>query len=1004
MRHQKIQKTSRQPFFLLLTLLTLLLSSCNGLVSTPPPDTTVPDSTTGTGEQATIEALQTTLTAVAAQTAEQNAPTSTPATADTDTPTPGPMDETLVPTALDTTPAVAPATMTPLPVVNNPPASQTVRIGRATWETGWFQAELYKQLLQELGYTVDGPRTYDNQEFYLSAAGGIVDLWPNGWYPLHTNTIEDEKIQGTVSFVGMEVKSGALQGYLIDQQTADELAITSLEDFTRQEVIEAFDRDGNGKADLIGCNFGWGCEQVIEHHLDAYDLRETVEHVQGEYDQLMTETLERYEAGEPVFYYTWTPNWTVGKLVPGEDVVWLEVPFASLPADQQEKEDQVEVAGITGCVDDPCLIGFPPNDIRVAANTNFLNAHPGVNRLLELVEIPPMDIAEQNSRMFDGEDSEADIAQHAQEWITQNRNLVDQWLADAEQVAASTTPITTTASSQISTTAVALTIPTPPPPPAPASDALVLRMLYSSDKQPWVEHVTRLFNAQEIASTSGRPIYIDAIPMGSVESMDKIISGQEQADIWSPASSMLFPLANQRWGETHAGNKLVQNASPMLLSPVVIAMWQPMAEAMGWPQQQLGWSDIAEFASSGKTWEDYGHAEWGAFKFGHTHPEHSSSGLITIMAMAHAAAGKTRGLSEADVQQPDVSQLIADVESSVIHYGESTGFFGRQMIAGGPSYLSAAVLHENLVIESYDKEQYPERGMPIVAIYPREGTFWANHPFAILPAALQDEERRAAAQSYQDFLLAQPQQELALNFGFRPIDQRIAIGGIIHPSRGVNPNQPTQLIEVPPAEVMQAVRNTWSANKKRVEVLVLLDTSGSMNMVDPPENLVRITEAREGLKAFINQLADDDRMGLITFNFNAAVVSPLGEIGPKREEVKQRIDSLFADGGTRLIDTLQEAYEELSQEPPGEYIRAIVVLSDGADTTSMNTQDELLRLIGTEQEGYSIKIYTIAYGMEGAEEINHDLLQAIAEASGGEYYESDPATIEEVYLAISRFF
>lgn len=991
------QRPKTQWFVSLLVLVAVLLASCSEF-GTPPADTPV-----STNEWETIAALETTLTAVAAQ------PTETPVQArDTplaqQSPTSAltPAAGTPLPTDTASNVSLSPTVIT-VPASNAPPVRQTVSLGRATWTTGWFQAEIYKQLIEELGYTVDGPKTFDNQAFYLSAASGLVDMWPNGWYPLHTTEIEDEKLQGNVEFIGNEVKAGALQGYLIDKQTADDLDITSLEDFTRDEVVAAFDRDGNGKADVIGCDFGWGCEKVIEHHLDAYDLRDTVEHVQGEYDRLMADTVERYSNGESIFFYTWTPNWTVGKLVPGDDVVWLEVPFPSLPEDQKDNEERVTVNGIEGCVADPCMIGFPPNDIRVAANTRFLAQHPDIARLVEQVEISPMDISAQNSLMFDGQDSEEDIQRHAAQWISQNRNLVDQWLAEANQVKATTTPVSVS-SNTLTTTAVVLPIPTPPPPVDVASDALVLRLLYSSDQQPWIEHVTALFNAQQVSSSSGAPIYVDATPMGSVESMNKILDGEEQPDIWSPSSSIIFPLANTRWGETHAGEKLVQNALPLHLSPVVIAMWKPMAEAMGWPQQQLGWSDIAEFSRSGKTWADYGHPEWGAFKFGHTHPEHSSSGLISALATVYAATGKTRGLTSADVQTPEVSQFLADVEQSIIHYGESTGFFGRQMIMGGPPYLSAAVLYENLVIESYDTAKYPTRSLPIVAIYPKEGTFWTDHPFAMLPWTRDDDERRQAAQAYQDFLLDEEQQELALRFGFRPIDQRVSLAGYISPERGVDPNQPTALIEVPDASVIEAVRTAWSQNKKRVEVIVLLDTSGSMNVQDPPDNLVRMVEAKKGLQAFVDQLADEDRMGLITFNFNAAEVIPLGEVGPRRNEVKQRIENLFADGGTRLIDTLKEAYEELQQEPPGEYIRAIVVLSDGADTTSVSSQSELLQRVTADREGYGIKIYTIAYGVEGSIEINHDLLQAIADASGGAYYESDPSTIEEIYLAISRFF
>jgi glycine betaine/proline transport system substrate-binding protein len=62
----------------------------------------------------------------------------------------------------------------------------------------------------------------------------------------------------------------------------------------------------------------------------------------------MDETIERYHRGEPVLFYTWTPNWTVGKLVPGKDVVWLQVPFASLPFEQQDLEERTFVEDVPG--------------------------------------------------------------------------------------------------------------------------------------------------------------------------------------------------------------------------------------------------------------------------------------------------------------------------------------------------------------------------------------------------------------------------------------------------------------------------------------------------------------------------------------------------------------------------------------------------------------------------------------------------------------------------------
>jgi glycine betaine/proline transport system substrate-binding protein len=309
-----------------------------------------------------------------------------------------------------------------------PGEGKTVSMGQANWDTGWFQVEIFTVLLEQLGYEVEDPKSLDNPAFYLSCARGEVDMWPNGWFPLHNTYMENEDVQGKVELVGYEVRNGALQGYLIDKATADQHGVASLEDFKDPEVAALFDGNGNGKADLIGCDPGWGCEAVIDHHIEAYELGDTVEHVQGSYSALMGDTVARFQRGQPILYYTWTPNWTVHQLKPNEDVVWIEVPFSSLPEEQKELEDQTTGEGIAGCVADPCNMGFPPNDIRVAANSEFLDANPAVERLATLVQIPLDDIASQNAKMFEGEDDDEDIRRHAEEWIAENQADVDMWI------------------------------------------------------------------------------------------------------------------------------------------------------------------------------------------------------------------------------------------------------------------------------------------------------------------------------------------------------------------------------------------------------------------------------------------------------------------------------------------------------------------------------------------------------------------------------------------------
>ena len=304
-----------------------------------------------------------------------------------------------------------------------------VRLARATWDTGWFQAEVYRLLLERLGYQVDGPTTMDNAEFYGAVAEGEVDLWVNGWFPSHHVFIPDGS---PVSVVGTAVDDGALQGYFVDAATAVAHGISNLGDLSDPATAELFDHDGDGVADLVGCNVGWSCASIIDHHLEAYGLTGMVEHVQGDYSPLIAETIDRFRDGQPVLYFTWTPNWTAGELVPGQDVVWLETPFSSLPADLASSIDHTTIAGIPGCANDPCQTGWPPNDIRAVANTDFLSANPSVGRLLEQVVIPLADISAQNVRMVTTGGDPADIRRHAEEWVAANQATVERWIAAAD--------------------------------------------------------------------------------------------------------------------------------------------------------------------------------------------------------------------------------------------------------------------------------------------------------------------------------------------------------------------------------------------------------------------------------------------------------------------------------------------------------------------------------------------------------------------------------------------
>jgi len=317
---------------------------------------------------------------------------------------------------------------------DEPGAGKTVEPARATWNTGFFQEALVRRGLEELGYKVKKPKDLANPIFYKSLTLGDLDYWCNGWFPMHNAQLPKNFDEKAAKY-GYVSKAGGLQGYLVSKKEVEKYNIQSLDDFKRDEVKKAFDKNGDGKADLTACPPGWACEGVITHHMDVYDLEAHINPVKASYEAGMASALASYKSGEPIFFYTWAPNWTIFKLKPGQDVMWINVPKI-MPTDSQKiAEDRMTVSGIEGAVSDPVKLGFVVSDIQIVANKKFIADNPAAQKFFELFTLPLSDINEQNTKMNEGEKSPKDISRHVDQWIEKNSDTWNSWLAAARAAA-----------------------------------------------------------------------------------------------------------------------------------------------------------------------------------------------------------------------------------------------------------------------------------------------------------------------------------------------------------------------------------------------------------------------------------------------------------------------------------------------------------------------------------------------------------------------------------------
>jgi glycine betaine/proline transport system substrate-binding protein len=285
-----------------------------------------------------------------------------------------------------------------------------------------FQNQVVALGLEKLGYKVKEMVQMDVPALHLAVAQGDVDLIAAHWDPLQQAFFERAGGPAKVTMVG-ELVPGCLQGYLIDKRTYDQDKVHNIDQLRDPNVAKLFSASGTGKADLAGCPPGWGCERVVEYHMDAYKLRQTVVHHQGQFDVMAADTVARFKAGQPVLYYTYTPHWISQALVPGRDVEWLEVPSTALP-----DKDQMS---LNTKLPDGRNVGFPVNTMRIMANNDFLQQNPAARKLFELMTIPVGDVNAENWQLHEGKTSYEDVLASAKAWVSQNQKKFDGWIEEA---------------------------------------------------------------------------------------------------------------------------------------------------------------------------------------------------------------------------------------------------------------------------------------------------------------------------------------------------------------------------------------------------------------------------------------------------------------------------------------------------------------------------------------------------------------------------------------------
>lgn len=551
-----------------------------------------------------------------------------------------------------------------------------------------------------------------------------------------------------------------------------------------------------------------------------------------------------------------------------------------------------------------------------------------------------------------------------------------------------------------------------------ANDAVNISIIYAPESEQYMPQVMGDFNrayaqgrnpiTNQPLAQGERPICVTGEDGSSGTVMQGIVNAiiapnnnnVARPTIFEPSVSHWLALANYQ-----SGRQLFDLAAsrPTALAPVVMAIWESrlnaIREHVGY--EDVGWEELIEVFNSPNGWCDYGVENCRrTVYYGHTDPLVSSTALSTLIGEFYAAAQENNinedRLSLATVRNPDVQNSVRAIENLIRHYSSRTTEF-REYIAQGPEYLDFVALEENDVIainRGQTQYQPPEQ---LVALYPKEGTFWHEHPMGIVNADWVTQEQSDAAAVFVDYVLTQPVQELIMTYGFRPANPDVELGFPFVPENGVDASQPRTVLNVPAPDVIAAVQQSWSFVKKQADILLLIDVSGSM------ANEGKIDQARTAAEAFLNSIESNNRIGLAVFSDDIRMLVPMDDAERNFDAMYSNIRSLRAAGGTEMFQALTQIVNSVTDESQdADRIRAVVLLSDGADTGDAGyTLNDAVQAIEASRNTLNpVIVIPVAYGSDA--DVN--ALNAIARASATRVQAGDPNNILSILEIISSYF
>ncbi|HEX7057469.1 MAG TPA: vWA domain-containing protein [Bacilli bacterium] len=207
---------------------------------------------------------------------------------------------------------------------------------------------------------------------------------------------------------------------------------------------------------------------------------------------------------------------------------------------------------------------------------------------------------------------------------------------------------------------------------------------------------------------------------------------------------------------------------------------------------------------------------------------------------------------------------------------------------------------------------------------------------------------------------------------------------------------------------------TTSVQRPPADISLVLDVSGSMDFSNEDGRLTptRMDSLQDASKHLLDKLASvhlGDRVGIIKFSYDAEKVA---DLTTNYTYLKEKIDRLRANGSTNIDYGLTLAHEMLKKSENSKkivilvtdgYANAYVTDSGKIRTNSLKTARQEAEYSALRLKGDGAVVYTVALGKAGASDVDHELLENIANSTNGVKYDaSSTEDLESVFDSITR--